>query len=99
MASKKRQFNVSLAALNQYQPKGQDIRYPFGAEALTKLDEYITLKITSPDHDQSADIDLIHLDVFVYKFFNEFGWFFGIVSRFWYLDGVGYVQVDQNNSK
>jgi hypothetical protein len=95
MASKKKQFNISLTALNKYQPKGQDIRYPFGAEALTKLDDYITLKITSSDYDHSVEIDLIHLDIFVYKFFKEFGWFFGIVSRFWNLDGIGYIQVDQ----
>jgi hypothetical protein len=91
-----KQMNVSMAALNKYQPKGQDVRYPFGADALIKLDEFITLKLTSPDYDPLIEIDLIGLDIFVYKYFVNFGWFFGIISRFWKLKGVGYVQVNHN---
>jgi hypothetical protein len=92
-----KQFTTSLAALLEYQPKGQDKRYPFGAESLAKLDEYITLKITEPGYDQALEIDLIELDVFVYKYFDNFGWFFGMVSRFWSLNDIGYVQVDQQS--
>jgi hypothetical protein len=94
-----KQLAVSLAALQEYQPNGQDQRYPFGAESLAKLDEFITLKITSPGYDQSEDIDLVELDIFFYKHFYNFGWFFGIASRFWTEDNVGLVQVDQNKLK
>ena len=51
--AKRKQLTVSMAALRAYQPKGQNMRYPFGAESLAKLDEYISLKITAPGYNHA----------------------------------------------
>jgi hypothetical protein len=95
--AKRKQLTVSMAALRAYQPKGQDMRYPFGADSLAKLDEYISLKITAPGYNHAESIDLIGLDVYVYKYFEEYGWFFGIISRYFNVDNVGLIQVNKYN--
>jgi hypothetical protein len=90
--ARRKQFTASMQALRLYQPKGQSMRYEFGAESLAKLDDFVKLQLAAQNYD-SKDIRVMQLDVFVYKHFKGYGWFFGIISRYWDFNGMGCVQV------
>jgi hypothetical protein len=69
------------------------MRYPFGTESLAKLDEYILSRTNAPGFEQSEEINVLDLGIFVYKHFDRYGWFFGVLSRFWHSHGTRFMQV------
>jgi hypothetical protein len=44
-----------MQALRLYQPKGQAMRYEFGAESLAKLDDFVKLQLAAQNYD-SKDV-------------------------------------------
>jgi hypothetical protein len=91
--ARRKLFTASMEAQRLYQPTGQAMRYEYGAESLAKLDDFVKLQLAAQNYD-SKDIHVMQLDVFVYKHFKGYGWFFGIISRYWDFNGMGCVQVN-----